>query len=242
VAELASHGVERLAEPAQLIAPHHRNHLIQVSKADGLGRLRYRLNRLQQRLDIAPGQPARRQRRPDQANSETDQGVSRRQPRSPAGIFHVFLIEIQDFVRNILDVLEGVFQAFASLLSEVIPVAFLPGGVCEEGVSLLAVASLQFFQLVHKLPFSRNGDIAFLLCQPGVERRPVLLVLPAGLGLAAGQGELKGRVDPLQVLLQTLHVDDAVVVFAQDGIDVAPQAQQQHHPRSPQDRHQGQQR
>ncbi len=248
IAEPAGHRVERLRQFAELAAGELRHDLIEIARSNAARRPRHGPDRPHDVAHRAPGEQAGEQHRQRDAARQPRDRAGRRRLGIGAGLFHVGLVELQDRRRRGLDFLVELVQPVRPAgLAETIrftlrrEIRQLP-----ERVALPAIFGAQRRKTLNQRAFVRQRDIALFLLEVNTESLPCLVEMRArSLLRLAQERELKRRVDALQRLVEALHVQDAVVVFAEDDVDTAAEPLQQHDAGAAQDGeqdHQGQQR
>jgi len=213
------------AKPAQLILAERRDGAVQLPGADRGGRIRHFPYRSQDGSQELPRRQQREHRGDGDAGAETDERPLSRLAGRPARVFHILLVDLQDFRGshlNSAELVEQARRAHGSVIS-----AGLVGGVGEEVIALPTVVSCKRGQPVGQLGLARQGNVGLLDPQLLVEVRPVVAVLLAGVVFPAREGELKRRVNPLDRFVQTEHGPDAVVVFPQDQVHAAAELLEQ---------------
>ena len=241
VAKLVRHRVEGGGQLPQFIFGVDGNKLVQIARAYRRGRLGHGAYRLQDRADRAGHQEHGQGDSNGQSAAVPDQRRAGHLQRALLGAIHIFLVDPQDLGRNGLDLVKSVVQA-RLLLSAKVELAGRLGGVPEEFVALGAVTIGQPGEALDQFSFPRQSDVVLLDEQTGSIAIPVQLVLLARLLLSSGQGELKGRVDPIQRLVEIAHGGHAGVVLAENLADAVAETVDEHGCGAPDHHQQGEQR
>ena len=239
-AELAGHVVEGTGQLPQFIAGDDGHELVEVARPDGRRRFGHRPDGHENGADRAGQEEDGQGDAEGQAAAVPHQRGGGEAACGLVGGLHVVLVDLPDAACHLLDLQEGVVQARLAALAEIERTA--SGlAVGEELVARPAIGDARCGQRIDQFLLAGQGDVVCLFAQVLIEGLPLVLVLLEGLLLAAGQGELEGGVDALQGLVEIAHEDHAVVILAEDLVDLMAEVVDQNDARSPQRDQQGEQ-
>ncbi len=212
--------------------------LVEVAAADAQGGMRDSSDGIQKGPDGPPRQQTAQDAQERQPGSKTKQRGASRSFGVLTGVLHALFVQMQDGSRDVLDLFKHVEQTAGI---EVVLVALgVAGRPIVKIVALLLIDGGERGQSLHQFGLTRERDVVLLqleIASIGGPARPVLL---ACLVLSASQGELKRGVDALHRFAELFHVQNTIIVLAEDGIDAAAEVRQHHHHRPAQQGEQGQ--
>ncbi len=232
LAKLAGHRVEASRQIAEFIVRADGHQLIEVAGADRPRRFGHGADRKANCADRAGHQ---QHRQPD-AGGQTDAVAEQRRiggaARLSINVLHPILVELDDLIGRRLDLLGQGGEAHDAGLTEVEPLA-LSARRGEERIPALAILVRLLGERGDQFGLAGNSDIVLFpdeVLVVGVPRRSILV---GSFRVVVGEGQQERAVDPPQRLVQALHVDDRVVVLAQDVPHAMAELKNQKRPRAP---------